>query len=680
LPRTLLILLSAFILSYNVSWARDLPHRIVTTTQVRDSVPSGIATDSLEHQSNQQPVPVPDTSGRMSTPSLVGTLDRHLDSSFTFTQDNLNWLHHRYLGEVLVHYPGVVVREQSSLGHYSQITMGGVDWRGIAFTINGRLMNDPASGILNPYYFATEYGDRFELVSGTRAFLYALNSTGGVVNMVTKNYNSNRPFSKINYSEGGYNEQYSDGTFSQNISRRVNFTFGFQHQSADPRFINSSHLGWNARVKLRYELSPTMNLILSEYYTSTKTQLNGGVLVTDQVTAVTFDPLLATVRNSYAYEKANRHDVDVSLVGTFLGDTANVTTLTMYYANNLREYRYEPQGGFTPDSIATRSDHRSSWMGVMLTQNYDLDWQRFSAGGSFEIRQVEGSPNIGRRRNVIGAVWGKEELLLTHRLTLAGYARVDHYLRQSYLGAGADANIHLSPALTVFGGFSFSRRVPTYQELYWQGPQVSRTPPLEAEEHRVFEAGVRLTVPTLLSTRITVFQRRVNNPIRIFGYESGGPFTGIFFANAATIRTTGVDASILIRPWVLTIEGSGTFLLQEDDTTTLSVYPRFTGVGGVYYWNSILGGALDLKVGVRGRVSTRQDAERFNPEVLAYATSSGPAISTGSSVDGVLTARIGDAYIHLLWENLTNSRYFLTPYYPVYDRAIRFGVSWQFLD
>jgi outer membrane cobalamin receptor len=649
-------------------------------SQVMDSLSHGIATDSLEQAADQQPVPPPDTSGRMSTPSLVGTLDRYLDSSCTYTQDNLNWLHHRSLGEVLMHYPGVVVREQSSLGHYSQVTMNGVDWRGIAYMMNGRLMNDPASGIFNPYYIATEYADRFEVVSGTRAFLYGLNGTGGVVNMVTKNYNSNRPFSKINYSEGGYNEQYSDGTFSQNISRRVNFTFGFQHQSTDPRFVNSSHLAWNARVKLRYELSQALNLILSEYYTSTKTQLNGGVLVTDQVTAVTFDPLLATVRNSYAYEKANRHDVDISLVGTLLGDTTNVTTLTMYYANDLREYRDEPLGGFTPDSIAIRSDHRSSWMGVMLTQNYDLEWQRFSVGGSIEIRQIEGSPNIGRRRNVIGAVWGKEELLLTDHLTLAAFARVDHYLRKSYLGAGADATIRVSPSLSLFGGISFSRRVPTYQELYWQGSHVVNILPLEAEQHRLFEAGIRLSLSTLLSTRITVFHRNVSNPIRVFGYESGGSFTGILFANAATVRTTGVNASFLLRPWVLTIEGSGIFLLQEDDTTTLSVYPRLTGVGGVYYWNSILGGALDLKVGVRARISTRQDGEQFNPEVLAYATSTGPAISTGSSVDGVLTARIGDAYIHLLWENLTNSRYFLTPYYPVYDRAIRLGVSWQFLD
>ncbi|MDH3252849.1 MAG: TonB-dependent receptor plug domain-containing protein, partial [Ignavibacteria bacterium] len=599
---------------------------------------------------------------------------------FTFTQNDLPWLHHRYLGEVLMTYPGVVMREQFSLGHYSQLTMRGVDWRGIAYTMNGRLLNDPSSGIYNPYYVVAEYGDRFEIVTGTRAFLYGLNSTGGIVNMVTRNYNSNRPLSKINYTEGGYNEQYSDGTFSQNISRRLNFTFGFQHQSTDTRFINGTHLAWNARVKLRYELSRKLNLILSEYYTSTKTQMNGGVQVADGVTEISFDPLRATVRNASSYEKANRHDVDLSLVGTLLGDTTNVTTLTLYYSNSLREYRDEPEGGFTPDSIAIRSDHRSSWMGALFTQNYDLEWQRLSVGGSIEIRQIEGSPNIGRRRNVIGGVWGKEELLLSDRVILSGYARYDQYLGQSYLGAGADATIRLSSSLSVHGGFSFSRRVPTYQELYWQGADVSRISSLDAEQHRNVEAGARLEIPSLLSTRLTVFHRTVTDPIRVLGYDGGGPFTGILFVNASPIRTTGLEASVVVRPWVLTIEGTGTFLIQEDDTSTLGVYPRFTGVGGVYYWNSIFRGALDLKVGVRGKISTRQDGEQFNPEVLAYATNTGQPISAGSSIDFVLTARIGDAHIHLLWENLLNSRYFLTPFYPVYERAVRFGISWQFLD
>ncbi|MBI4536313.1 MAG: TonB-dependent receptor, partial [Ignavibacteriae bacterium] len=166
--------------------------------------------------------PLPDTLGRMSTPSLVGTLDRSLDSTRVITADNLHWLDYRYLGGLLESVPGVFLREQFSEGQYSQLNIRGADWRTIAVLSDGRLLNDPASGIFNLFHFTTEYADRIEIITGPRSFLYGLNSSGGAINLLTKNYNSNKPFSKINYSESAYGYSIVDGTFSQNISRKIN--------------------------------------------------------------------------------------------------------------------------------------------------------------------------------------------------------------------------------------------------------------------------------------------------------------------------------------------------------------------------------------------------------------------------------------------------------------------------
>ncbi|MEK7249164.1 MAG: putative porin, partial [Bacteroidota bacterium] len=254
---------------------------------------------------------------RMSTPSLVGTYDRSLDSTKFLTKEELNFLDYRYLGRILETIPGVFVRDQFSIGGYNQLNIRGVDWRGIAVTSNGRLLNEPASGIFNLFHFTTEYADRIEFITGPRAFLYGVNSTGGAVNLVTKNYNSNRALSKLNYTETSYNYQYSDGTFSQNISRKVNFTFGFQHQGTDGRYTSSAHEAWNMRVKLRYNLSKNFNIILSEYLTSTETQLNGGIDIDKTgILELAFDRIQAVVVNPDAFEKISRHDVDLSLVGT----------------------------------------------------------------------------------------------------------------------------------------------------------------------------------------------------------------------------------------------------------------------------------------------------------------------------------------------------------------------------
>jgi outer membrane cobalamin receptor len=620
-----------------------------------------------------------DSLGRMSTPSLVGTYDRALDSSHYLTKEDLHWFDYRYLGGILETVPGVHIREQNSEGQYSQLNIRGMDWRGIAITMDGRPMNDPASGVYNLFHFTTEYADRIEFITGPRAFLYGLNSSGGAVNLITKNYNSNRAFSKLNYSESAWNASYSDGTFSQNISRKINFTFGFQHQSTDGRFVNSAHEAWNMRVKARYNLSRDFNIILSEYLTRTQTQLNGGVDYAASGPAGALTPLEAMIRNTDAFEKVSRHDVDLSLVGTIVGDTANVSMLTFYYSNNLREYRDE-ENRSTPNGLFIKSDHRSSWTGVVFTQNFDTELQRFDLAVHLELRQVEASPNIGRRKNVVGSLRVKEEVILGPFLTVAGYGRYDHYRKKGYTGFGTDATLRLVDGLALFGGLSFSRRFPNYQELFWSDSTVSRTEPLVPEKHRQVEVGARIRVAPGLSLRVAYFHRTVDDALTFSAGPTGSVFPTLAIANINKVTTNGVEATLDWRFWVLAIEGNGTLLLQKTREGTLRDFPRTAATGGVYFWQTLLDNKLDLKTGFRGKYLAAHVGMEFNPEILAYIPGGGPQLGLGSSVDFIATAHIGDAYIHLVWENLTNIGYFTTPYYPALDRAVRFGISWEFLN
>ncbi len=620
----------------------------------------------------------------MSTPSLVGTYDRSLGPDKVITKDDLHWLDYRYLGGILESMPGTFVQTQNSAGQYDELSIRGVDWRSIAITMDGRLLNDPASGIFNLFHFTTEYADRIEVVTGPRAFIYSLNSTGGAINLVTKNYNSNRPFTKLNYSETGYNYQYSDGTFSQNISHKVNFTFGFQHQGTDGRFPNGAHDAWNARVKVRYNFSRDFNAILSEYHTSTHTQLNGGVnyaLAGPAAGLALFQS--AIMKDAGAYEKITRNDVDLSLVGTFLGDTTNVSLLNFYYSHSIREYRDgEDATSTATNQMFARSDHTTSWMGARFTQNYDTDLQRFSLGANAELRQIEGSPNLGHHRDVVGNIWAKEELLFRDRVTVAGFGRYDRYLSKSYTGIGVDARLNLVDGFSLFGGVSHSRRVPTYEELFWTDSTVVRTAPITAEKHLQLEAGAEMRLANNSFIRASYFHRTVDDAIRIIPYSTSSRhiFPALEFANVPRVVTNGVEAKVGIHVWVLYLEGTGTYLLQTSGGYDTQLYPKISANGGIYYWNTLLNDKLELKLGFRGKYQSSYLGTEFNPEVLAYVLSGGPILGQASSGDFFVTAHIGDAYIHLMWENLTGVQYYSTPFYPILDRMIRLGVSWEFLN
>jgi outer membrane cobalamin receptor len=624
-----------------------------------------------------------DTLGRMSTPSLVGTYDRSLDTSEVLTKEDLHWLDYRYLGDILESMPGTFVRDQNSAGQYNQLNIRGADWRSIAITMDGRLLNDPASGIFNLFHFTTEYADRIEIITGPRAFIYGLNSTGGAINLVTKNYNSNRPFTKVNYSETIYNAVCSDGTFSQNISRRVNFTFGFQHQSTDGKFPNSEHDAWNGRVKVRYNFSPDFNIILSEYHTTTETRMNGGVDYAKSGPVNGLDPFQATMKNLDSYEKITRNDVDLSFVGTFFGDSVNISMLTFYYSHSIREYRDEEDlTSSTANGFVVKSDHVTSWTGARLSQNFDTEFQRFSLGANIELRQVEGSPNLGHRRNVIGSLWAKEDLLLTDQFTLAVFGRFDQYLNKTYTGIGTDASMRVTDGLTFFAGISLSRRMPNYQELFWIDSIVTRATSIEAEKHMQLEIGIDWSFHDRSYVRANYFHRTVEDAIQIIPYttQAAHTFPSLEFVNVPNVVSNGFEAKLGMRVWELYLEGTGTYMIQTSGGFNTQLFPRIWANGGIYYWNTLLDNKLEFKIGFRGRYQSSHLGAEFNPEVLAYVLSASPTLGQAASGDFFVTAHIGDAYIHLMWENLTSVEYFSTPFYPVLERGLRLGVSWEFLD
>jgi outer membrane cobalamin receptor len=656
------------------------PDTLQKTSHQSDSLKTSIADTSKRGSSVRDTLPeTPDSTGRMSTPALVGSVDRWLDSSQYISRDDLHWVAYQSLAGILGTFPGVYIRDQASPGQYDQIVFHGADWRSIAVTQNGRVLNDPASGVFNLSSFSAEYADRIEFISGPRAFLYGFNSAGATINLITKNYNSNRPFTKINYAEGPYNYGYSDGTFSQNVSRKVNVTFGFQHLGTDGRYLNSASDNWNIRGKIRYNPVKNLNIILSEYFTSDFLEMNGGVDIEKSGTVLAFQPQLATMKNTDSYEKITRHDLDLSLVGTLLGDTINVSTLSFYYSHTLREYRDEENRAF-PNGIFILSDHTSSWMGGSLTQNFDAEFTRLSLGANLELRQIEGSPNLGRRRDIIASAYGKDDILLGNAVTVSGYGRYDDYLGTTYLGIGSDATLRITPSLTVFGGASVSNRMPNYQELYWADSTVNRSGSIGAERHLYVEAGALVSFPRKSNLRLALFHRTIHNPIVISSLPGTFVFPGVLFGNGSDINTDGIEATMRLRFWHLDFEGKATYTAQRSGGARIDDIPQLVADGGIYFWDALFNDKLELKAGARGFFRTRHQGSSFNPEVITYVPNQLTRLGVASAFDLLLLAHIGDAYIHIVWENVVNVQYFTTPYFVANDRGVRFGVSWEFLD
>ena len=369
------------------------------------------------------------------------------------------------------------------------------------------------------------------------------------------------------------------------------------------------------------------------------------------------------------------------MIGMFLPDSTDLTTLTVYYSANLREFRDEewrtPAGG--PD---IHQDHRSSWLGARLQQSASVDSHHVSLAVNAEARRVEESPTLGTLKNPSFSAWGMDDLDLTRSLRVAAYARWELFRGENITGAGADVRLRGPGDLTVLGGISFSRRAPTYTELFWTDSTVARDGPITTERHRLVEAGIEWVDTVHGHARLTIGYRTIDNPILTAPFNGGGVFPGVRIYNGDRISTLTAEVSLQVRLFhFVQIEGSWTFMIRKDGSgAVVDDYPRFWGDCGIYLAGAFVGGKLDLKAGVHSRITTRYSGYLFSPSALFMVPNTITSLGMGSTLDLVAVAHIGSAYVHILWENVTSTKYFTSPFTPALDRTLRFGISWEFMN
>ena len=608
----------------------------------------------------------------------LGSIEQTTEVAGILASRQIPWFSYDYLGDLLWGFPGVYIRDLGSPGQYHQVNLRGVDSRGIQFLIDGRRMNDPLTGTYHLNFVSPEFIEHVEIVSGSTAAMHEFNGTGGVVNVVSTFYDTVRPITKVRYSEGTFGHLYADGVFTQNVAPRVNLVAGFQRWNLDGRFPNSSYDAWNIRIKARWNPSNRFNLMVSEQYNNHQAGMNGGIDFTNTEEQDVFNELFATLRNTDSFEKINRHDLTASVGLRLFPDSASVTAVTLFYTSLFREYRDE-ENRISSNGIFIRSDHRSSFAGVSIRQKLNARPFLLQIGANIERLQVEGSPNVGRRDEPLRGTFGNLQFHES-RLGLIAFARYDRYLDRNLSAHGISANLELFDWVTVRGGFSRSERAPTLQEQFWDDSTVSRIRKLEPERHTLAQAGLDLQFRKFLSLEATYSWRKIEDPIVIRSVPGTYVFPSIDIRNEAERVLQTIDGKFSFGVWKITLEGRSTYLVQKDAGRRVRLLPRWYLIGGVYFRDKILRGFLDLKAGLRGRYIGRQVGSEFNPETLIYSERSGSELGPYQTLDVIFIGHVRRAYIHLIWENITDEEYMLTPGYPMLGTNVRFGINWTLLD
>lgn len=620
---------------------------------------------------------IPDM-GSMQDPRLPSfTYLEHLRLEYTTSIDNL------------VEFPGMYVRDKGAVGQPHEITAFGTGWRSVGVMIDGRPVNDPMTGVYDFNLFATEFIGDIEYLPPSRSFLYQRNAVGAAFNFTTQNYIAPSPYTKLRYSEGPHNYSQTDVILSQDIAPGINFMAGLQRQffgRAEPRtdfrgrFPNMNYRNHNYRSKVRWNLQELLNIAASYSYTNINTGLSGGIDVFATPPEDIFDQLEAEVRTLRAFQRVKRHDLHVSASAQLLPDSLDTSNLTAYYSNHLREYREQDRGTSALDTLAYINDYRTLLSGVDLKQWFTVGPVRFHAGGTFQDNHITESEKTGKHNEREVSTFFRSIFEPFPQITANIMLRGDWLRGTNYTSYGADLTLTPLEEISIKGGGAHTYRHPSLQELHWQDSTITRPAFLVAETHNMLFAEVTLEPLSQLKFTAGGMYRKITDPIIYEQGEISRTFPDIIIQQGDYAETYTAYVQGRYQLGKFTFESMLNAYRIIEDGERIKRLPDIDIGSSVKFRGELFDGALDLQVKLEALYLTEQFGVDFDPETFFSTRQTFARFGPSGVLNGSIVGKIGSAYVHLTYQNITSTEYMRTPFYPMYETYLRFGITWEFLN
>ncbi len=610
-----------------------------------------------------------------------------------FTRNNIAEIDYRYAGDWFTNFSFGFLRDLGSIGQPNEILFYGQGFGNITFLSNGILINNRLTNSFDFNLFQSESIDSLEIVPLSLGFLFGSRNNSASVNLIPRVPNINKPYSRIKFYQAPNTEGFIDGIFSIMPLRKLNTYFEITNQSINGGFVNTDLSSWNTTARANYLLSNSVNVVANYRYFKSIPKLNGGVDINSikndsPVNSVLYNRYLAPVNYINRYQKVSGHDFSLRILGNLFKDY--FTDLTFYYQTNLAEFRQNENNNNIQNNAAVIVDNnKSKVLGANLRQNFKNDL--FSLTSIANVERVNySSPLLSRDFNrnsasIAGIAW----LNIFDKLFIPSV--FVKYLRSAgnnYFGAGAFAAITFENSIKLYGAVSsFEKPRNIFEEQFvlpgiTHGKQKVTSLELRARyQSKFMKAGLgffnQATSNFLLSA--TVKEDSVKSD------------RAIYFA-AKDLSLQGINLNLDFRIWKI-LFSTNTNLYFNDRSRRDYKLPRFTSSGGVYYVDTLFNNNLKLKTGINyyslgDQNYTSIDFEKsitssyiYNPSIQTASPISDSQISPSFRIDFFLAGRIQNlAMVYLVFENLLNANYFISPYYPKQSRGLRLGVAWEFLD
>ncbi len=463
------------------------------------------------------------------------------------------------VNEILEFAVGVDVRQRGQHGVQADLSIRGGTFDQVMVLLNGVNITDPQTGHYNLNLpVDLESIERIEILEGPGARYWGPNAFTGAINIVTKQVTKNEGSASVSIGENQYLNASGDVSIKHGAFQHYIYAGG---RASDGYIANSDYNMYTGYYNGTYRSDLGTASIQAGY---TEKEYGANTFYTPK----------------YPYQFAANRTLFASAKFETQGEHLRLTPQVYFRRNHDRFELYREKGYFEKtddgfrvmgaDTVPTwyggHNYHMTTTMGGELNGKYYSEFGITSFGGTVRSEQIY-SNTLGYNMPDTKEAPGEKDGVFSKTSFRANYSLfAEHFYEVGNLAGSigimgnyntSDENIRLYPGVDIayrlnkkwktYASASKSFRMPTFTDLYYNGPQNVGNPDLEAEQAWTYEAGIKYRYNGIRA-HAAVYLRDGQNLIDWVKVDPAD--TKMTTVNHNAALTTGLDLSMLWKPSV----------------------------------------------------------------------------------------------------------------------------------
>lgn len=582
------------------------------------------------------------------------------EKSFLLRRPELLRTEYKYAGDYLRLFPFNFIKDLGFPGQPNETILYGIGSTGISFLQDGISYNDRYSNSLNLNLIQSEDIDSIEIIPLPRGFLYGAYNNPVSVNFITRDFITRQPYSRIRYYQGPDRESMLDGSFNFLITKRLLASFDITNRIVDSTYDNTEFSIWQGKIKLKYLLSNEVNIIASYNYNDYTAGYSGGADI-DSIKKIAPDNVNGTL-----------YDYNAALMIYPNGEISTLThlpklrflikptswlktdaSLFYLYSQNEKKSYADDYSESKVYGLNIRNDAGYNIFNLQI----NFDYEKVDQYKSYSLYDTTNTINIYQANYNIYSVAG----ILSANVGDGRFVPSLFYKLSSIKGNPANLESELSEDSKSSGvGVDLTFRAMDDLNFYF-GYSVIGKYFSDNSNKLLFEVGAKYQ-SDFLTADLKYFINNYN-----YGFYTGG----VFYRYIEFGDVNGVGLNFKLNYWKLLLESNSSYYYSNDNNFVGA--PDYQTQTGIYYKDILFDKNLDLKTGFVFYYTGKNNVYTDEHGLLTVPSS--------NKVDFTLAGEIQKtAILYFLWQNLFNNNYYITPYYPMPSRTIRFGVAWELFN